>query len=88
MNENSQIIEADLPGMATDALYKETGLRLLTINNAVNTNHRYEVILGIEGYENIRFTAEVKRWAQQTNFGALVNEVNQRPRCAIYRHSR
>jgi len=79
MNENSQIIEADLPGMATDALYKETGLRLLTINNAVNTNHRYEVILGIEGYENIRFTAEVKRWAQQTNFGALVNEVNQRP---------
>jgi hypothetical protein len=79
MSEDNQIIEADLSGMAVDALYKETGLRLITNNNVLNSDHRYEAILAIEGYENLRFTAEVRRWAQQLNFGALVNEVNQKP---------
>lgn len=79
MNEDNQIIEADLLGMAADALYKETGLRLVNINELGVAEQRYDVKLRIEGYDDFRFTAEVKRWAQQTNFGALVHEVNQRP---------
>ena len=79
MNENNQIIEADLLGLATDALYKVTGLKLQTINNEINNDDRYDVILGIAGYDHLRFTGEIKRWAQQTNFGALANEVKQRP---------
>ncbi|MCW8935871.1 MAG: type IV toxin-antitoxin system AbiEi family antitoxin [Gammaproteobacteria bacterium] len=79
MNENNQIIEADLPGMATDVLYKETGLRLINVNESGVVDPHYDVKFRIDGYEYIRFTAKVKRWAQQTNFGVLVNEVNQRP---------
>jgi hypothetical protein len=35
--------------------------------------------LTVEGYEHLRFTAEIKRWAQQANMGALINQIKQLP---------
>jgi len=79
MNQENQIVEADLLGIAADALYKETGLRLENIDQPVIADNRYDAVIGIKGYDGLRYTVEMKRWAQQTNFGALVNEVQQLP---------
>lgn len=62
------------------AIYREAGLRLEIIEvNQEENNFRIDAILGVKGYEPIQFAAEIKRWAQQANFGAVVEQVKRLP---------
>jgi len=42
-------------------------------------NQEIDAEITIEGYKKARYTAEVKRWTPQANFGALVNRIKQLP---------
>mgnify|MGYP000014474269 CR=1 FL=1 len=79
MNEDNQLIETNLLSMAVDAVHKETGLRLINIHQPTMSGKSFDAVLGIEGNDHLRYTSQIKRWAQHANFGALVNEVRQRP---------
>lgn len=61
---------------ALDAFQRETGLRFKTRADADNLA---DVLLQIQGYEPLRYAATVKNWAQQANFGALIERLNRLP---------
>ncbi|MFH1068504.1 MAG: type IV toxin-antitoxin system AbiEi family antitoxin [Candidatus Glassbacteria bacterium] len=72
-------IEWDLLEQAIEACYRETGLRLVIKQRQVMRDGRQlDAILQIEGYDQT-LVAEVKKWAQQANLGALVNQVKALP---------
>lgn len=65
---------------AITALYREAGLRLEIIEFEKEQQQiRIDAILGIEGYEPLQFAAEIKQWAQNTNFGAIIEQVKRLP---------
>jgi len=71
-----QELEASLLSQAVEAVYQETGLRF---KYRATEGLKYDATIEIEGYEHLRFTAEVKRWAQQANIGVLINQIKQLP---------
>ncbi len=54
---------------STKSVYRQTGLKLIPTEENVN----------VEGYTHLHFTPKIKKWAQQANLGALINEVQQLP---------
>ena len=81
MNTNHELprIKINLLEESIEAVYKQTGLRLILPDNNVIEEPHDEITIMIEGNSHLYFTAKVKRWAQQANFGALVNEIQQLP---------
>ncbi len=79
MNENHKLpgIKKNILEEAIEAVYQQTGLRLILPDNNVIEESHDEITIMIEGNFHLHFTAKVKRWAQQANFGALVNEIQQ-----------
>ncbi len=72
-------IEIDMLEQAVRALQRETGLNLIHDGDYGGPEGQAGATVAIEGYKNIRYAAEIKKWAQNTNFGALVNQIEQLP---------
>lgn len=69
---------------AIKALNKEAGVRLYVVDlekEVVERGRklRLDAIVGIRGYEPLQFAAEIKKWVQHTNFGALIEQVKRLP---------
>lgn len=80
MTIDDQNLEKNLLEQAIEAVYKETGLEFhIAHTEFAERAFPYDAVVEIEGYEHLKFTAEIKRWAQQANFGALVNQIEQLP---------
>ncbi len=72
-------IERELLDAAIAAVYLAAGIKLKAIHEVKKGNRVIDAEITIEGYKKIRFLAEVKKWAQQANFGAVVNQVKHLP---------
>ena len=79
MDTDYKEIEKNLLERAVDAVYREAGIRLILNNMQANGEIHYDAAIQVEGYEHLRFTAEVKQWAQQANLGVLINQIQQLP---------
>lgn len=80
MTLNQQNLEKNLLEQAIDAVFRETGLTFrITHKEIAEVGYRYDAIIEIEDYKHLQFTVEIKRWAQQANFGALVYQIQQLP---------
>jgi len=78
--ENLRTAERQLLQLAIEALHHQTGLRLHIHAEEVAMGDRMiDAILEVEGYEALRFVAEIKKWVQQANIGALLEQVRQLP---------
>jgi len=64
---------------AIKAVNRTANVKLKANTGAKIKNKQIDAEITIEGYKKIHFAAEVKLWVQQTNFGALVNQVKQLP---------
>ena len=69
---------------ALRAVNGQTGVRLFIIDREEEYNDerqklRIDAVIGIKGYEPLQFAAEVKKWAQHANFGAIVHQVKKLP---------
>ena len=72
--------EQQLLQMAIEAFYRQTGLQLRAQAGDLDIGGRgIDAIVEVEGYKALRFTAEVKKWAQQKNMGAMLEQVRQLP---------
>ena len=72
MTIDDQNLENNLLEQAIEAVYKETGLEFhITHTEFVEKGFHYDATVEIEGYEHLKFTTKIKRWAQQANFGAV-----------------
>lgn len=80
MEIKEQVIEQNLLDMAVEAVYRETGIRLVPNRAPVIDGIEYDAALEVEGYGHLCFTAELKRWAQQANLGALANQIQTLPK--------
>ena len=63
---------------------KETGIQLSVINQRQEAKGdrrklRVDAVLGVAGYEPLQFAAEVKKWAQHANFGAIIERFKRLP---------
>lgn len=72
--------EWQLLEMATNAFYRQTGLELQAQAEKVGIGNRIvDAIIEVKGYEVLRFAAEIKKWAQQKNMGAMLEQIRQLP---------
>lgn len=72
--------EQTLLDQAIDAVYREAGLRLEIMEyERADGKLRMDAILGVRGYEPLQFAAEIKKWAQHVNFGAVVAQIKNLP---------
>ena len=72
-------IDRDVLDAAIEAVYRNTGIQLKAAPGKKKGDRTIDAEITIEGYKKIRFAAEIKKWAQQANFGAIVNQVKQLP---------
>jgi hypothetical protein len=72
-------IEQDILDAAIEAVYRTTGIKLKAAPEKKKGDRAIDAEITIEGYKKARFAAEIKKWAQQANFGAIVNQVRQLP---------
>lgn len=79
MLEEELLPENKIIGLAVEAVYRETGLKLRTYDEPFLEGRYFDATIEVEGYEHLRFTAEVKRWVQQANLGAVINQIEQLP---------
>lgn len=71
--------EHEILEQALLALRNEAGLRMHVENTEVLFDeYRVDALVKVEGVQQI-LAAEVKKWAQQANFGALINQVKNLP---------
>lgn len=71
--------EREILDKALQAVKDGTGLRLYVEQTEVLLNdYRVDALIKIEGVKEI-LAAEVKKWAQQANLGALINQVKNLP---------
>jgi len=71
--------EHDILDQALQAVMRETGLRLDVKDVDVKIdNYQIDALVQIEGVKAM-LAAEVKKWAPQANFGALIDQVKQLP---------
>ena len=72
-------MEKDILDQAILAVRNETGLRLHIEKTEVQlNNYRVDALVRIEEGNNL-LAAEIKKWAQQANLGAIVNQVQNLP---------
>jgi len=74
MEKEQTILDA-----AIAAVYRTTGIRLKVHPEIKKGNRILDTEITVEGYKKPRFTVDVKKWAQQANFGAMINQVQQLP---------
>ena len=76
----ARIPDRQLLGKAIEQANRQTGLRLYALD-AENgaTDQAFDAIIEVEGYPALRFTAWLKKWAQQANLGVLVEQIRQLP---------
>lgn len=79
MQNTYQQDERDLLRIAIKAANQETGLQFFLEKKPEIAGERYDAALRVEGYEQIKFVVVVKKWVQQTNFGALVEQIKKLP---------
>ena len=72
-------IERDVLDAAIAAVYRTTGITIKATPQKKKGGELVDAELTIDGYKKARFNAEIKKWAQQANFGAIVNQVKQMP---------
>lgn len=79
MNKETRT-EQEILEQALLAVRNEAGLCLYIEEiEAQIDNYRIDAILGIEDRNN-KFAAQIKKWAQQANLGALVNQIQNLPK--------
>jgi len=64
---------------AIAAVHRTAGIKLKAQTEVKRRNKVLDAEITIEGHKKARFAVEVKKWAQQANFGAMVNQVQQLP---------
>ena len=64
---------------ANTFFFGTTGKKLQDNLGVKRGNKALGAKITIEGQKKLRFVAEIKKWAQQANFGALVHQVRQLP---------
>ncbi len=79
MNIDYQTTENDLLRLAIEAVYRETGLRLLVEDELEKVGQLYGAIIKVEGYKQLRFAVEIKAWLQQAHLGGVINNIQQFP---------
>ena len=72
-------IERNVLDAAIAAVYRTTGIKIKATPQKKKGGELVDAELTIDGYKKARFNAEIKKWAQQANFGAIVNQVKQMP---------
>jgi len=73
------INELDILPRATQAVERETGLRLEITHMETGPYEKgYDAVIRLQP-GNITLLAEVKKWAQHTNIGALIHQIQQLP---------
>ena len=65
--------------VAIAAVKRTAGIQLKANTEIIQGRKEVDAEITIEGYKKPRFAAEVKRWVQQANFGAIVNQIKQLP---------
>jgi hypothetical protein len=77
--DNKKGTEQDILERAVQTVGRETGLRLKLVEwEARHGDQRGEAVVTLEPGKQT-FTAEVKKWAQHVNLGALINQIQQLP---------
>jgi hypothetical protein len=71
--------EKSMLDAAIAAVYRTAGIQLKVKPETKKGKRVIDAEITIEGYNKPRFAAEIKKWAQQANFGAIVNQVKQLP---------
>jgi len=64
---------------AIAAVLRTAGIKLKAQTQLKRGNRLLDAEITVEGLKKVRFAVEVKKWAQQANFGAMVNQVQQLP---------
>lgn len=73
-------ITQEVLDQAINAFYRETGLRLEILEFArAEQRFQLDAVVTIKGYEPLQFAAEIKKWAQHLNFGAIVEQIKRLP---------
>ncbi len=72
-------IEQDVLNAAIEAVNRTAGIKIKATPKKKEGDMLIDAELTIDGYKKARFAAEIKKWAQQANFGALVNQVKRMP---------
>lgn len=72
------MLEDKILDMAIDAIYEEAGLEIVVLEReyALYGKKRIDAMLHLPG-RNIQLLAEVKKWVNHMNVGAVINQVNQ-----------
>lgn len=76
MNETG--LEQEILNAAIAAVNRTAAIKLKA-RPAKKGNREIDAEITIEGYKNTKYAAEIKKWAPQANFGALVNQIKQLP---------
>ena len=74
-----QELETAVLEAAIAAVHRTAGIKLKVQQRAKRGKKILDAEIKIEGHKKALFTAEVKKWAQQANFGALINQIQQLP---------
>ena len=64
---------------AIAAVNRTAGIKLKAQTVVKRRNKVPDAEITIEGLNKVRFAVEVKKWAQQANFGAMLNQIQQLP---------
>ena len=64
---------------AIAAVHGTAGIKLKAKTEVERGNRELDAEITLGGHKKAIFTAEVKKWVQQANFGALVNQIQQLP---------
>ena len=79
MAVNELLADKKLLGLAIEALYEETGLKLRPYDEPLLDDRYFDATLGVEGYDYLTFNVEIKPWFQQANLGAIINKIKELP---------
>ncbi|MDH5190047.1 MAG: type IV toxin-antitoxin system AbiEi family antitoxin [Gammaproteobacteria bacterium] len=80
METKKKHTERDILDQALQAVKQETGLRMrVKKTNAILNNYQVDALIQIDDTKQV-VAVEIKKWAQQANLGALINQVKQLPK--------
>ena len=71
--------EWDVLDQAIDAVGRETGLRLKVVQRETRIGEYWIDAIVQVGFDGQQLIAEIKKWAQQANLGAMINQVKNLP---------
>jgi len=74
-----QELEQTVLEAAIAAVFRTAGIKLKAKARVKRGNQVIDAEITVGGHKKTVYAAEVKKWAQQVNFGALVNQIQQLP---------